>query len=238
MKNSLAIRQILENFGPQKAERQMALISDEFGDNQLAVIVSELHPAEILPILKEGDFTKPSVATEFVSEEQFVGAIERFGSSWDSVHSMKIEEMLFCKGRLEDFITSVVLTTADLNRRKKLIGVMVTNPLLRSVLSILPLYEKDNHLFLSEALSFSGLDPKTAKIGTWEEVFAEMHHFYPKRFQHLCKEIVELYESDINADKKPVFDFLKSVLDDLREAASQHTTTKEEKTSSKVFVDI
>ncbi len=65
--NILTIRETLKAGSPQSAERQLAQIAHDQGDDTLALLVADLTPGEITSFLEEGDYSKPSEVTQFLT---------------------------------------------------------------------------------------------------------------------------------------------------------------------------
>jgi hypothetical protein len=225
MNNTLALKQTLRTSGVHAAERQLLIIADQGGDEELALVVADLEPAEVAVILKEGDFTKPSMAVEFITPTQFLGAIERFGSSWgDNFDDLDV--LIEAKHHLGDFIFSVVLSTDDTKRRHELLDAMLENSVVRDVLNVLPLYEKG-----CEDLFSREFNTAMCQMGTWEELYALIHDFHPKVFQTMVGEIRSRFEQQQSGtNPKALTGFLKSVMKSLRQTAKNHVSKEEEKT--------
>ena len=85
--SALAISQALATEGVAYAETRLALIAEKHGDQELAVIVGKLPPADVLAIVRECDSGKPSILHGFITPEKF-GEIIRLESQYGIGQSM------------------------------------------------------------------------------------------------------------------------------------------------------
>jgi hypothetical protein len=130
----LAIREALTGGNVSKAESQLAIIANEHGDDQLALVVKELQPGEVAAVVSVGDYTKPSIVVNFITPEQFIGALERLGASWGSVDKeTTLRPML---EQVEDFICSTLLATEGV-QKNELIEAFLDHDLGESIVILL-----------------------------------------------------------------------------------------------------
>lgn len=190
--NTLAIRQTLANLGPRKAELELALVGDNQGDDQVAVIVKELTHAEVSQLLAEGDYTKPSVVAHHLTPEQLLGALQRLGAKWGNLRGVETETLLPLKEQVSDFMLSALLHGNE-NIHKDLIEIILNDTLAEDVLVAIALFEPGCPEFLIEK------DWATAQLGTWQELYMRIRDILPTAFQRLSKEVTALYK---NADDK------------------------------------
>src|ERR1700721_4083461 len=106
--NILTIRETLKAGSPQNAERQLAQIAHDQGDETLALLVADLTPGEVASFLEEGDYSKPSEVTQFLTQEQFMEALARFGARWGKISKNDGRELLL---RLKEDVATFVLPT-------------------------------------------------------------------------------------------------------------------------------
>lgn len=184
--NTLAIRQTLANLGPRKAELELALIGDNQGDDQVALIVKELTHAEVSQLLAEGDYTKPSVVAHHLTPEQLLGALQRLGAKWGNLRGVETETLLPLKEQVSDFMLSALLHGNE-SIHKDLIQIILNDTLAEDVLVSIALFEPGCPEFLVEK------DWSTAQLGTWQELYMQIREILPAAFQRLSKEVTALY---------------------------------------------
>ncbi len=191
--NTLAIRQTLANLGPRKAELQLALLGDNQGDEQLAVIVSELTHAEVSQLLAEGDYTKPSVVAHHLTPAQLLGALHRLGAKWGNLRGTETETLLPLKEQVGDFMLSALLHGNE-KTRHELMEVILEDTLAEDVLVAIALFEPGCPEFLTEK------DWATAQHGTWQELYMTIRDMRRAAFDRLSKEVTDLFEKTDDRD--------------------------------------
>lgn len=233
---------ILKLQGIPAAERQLSIIGDQAGDGELAVIVEALTYAEVAALVGEGDYTKPSIASHFVTPEQFIGALERLGARWGNldkkIHRERDEE---CRQEVVDFILSVVLTD-NLARQATLLQSLLDNDLGREVLILIAVNEKE----CVEFLRTPSVSSTTIMIGTWQEVYSAIENFNQHAMEELRESILTLYsahdESSVeegHGDMDKPAKFVHSTLRSMVRHASKHVQTEAPKEKvEQVFADI
>lgn len=184
--NALAIRTTLESSGAKAAEKQLALLSHDQGDEQLAVIVAELSAGEVGELLQEGDFTKPSVVTPFVSVAQLIGAVERIGARWGDLGDSDANVLLTLKRQVSDLLFPVLLH-GEVAHRNLLLRGLLKNNLTEDVIVALPLFEHGCPEFLTD------FDTSQSQHGTWQEVYAEIHALDERTFERVKAEVLSLF---------------------------------------------
>jgi hypothetical protein len=216
----LAIREILESGSAHKAERQLAQIAHDQGDSVLSLIVSELTPNEVASFLEEGDYSKPSEVVPYLSRDQFMGALDRFGSKWGKLGKNEDREVLL---RLKEEVAGFILPALLLREDHLFIKAMLEDTLGEDVLAILPLYEADFVELLSH------FEAGMAQKGTWQELYATIEEINPKAFASLRAEVLDLADkvSDDAEDDEPKknsegMKFLRGTLQQLSNRAAKH----------------
>ena len=194
--NLPAIREVLNNNGIHAAEKQLALVGDNQGDEQLAIMVQEMPPAEVSQFLSESDYTKPSVVAHHVTAEQFIGAIHRIGSRWGSLRGADEESLGTLKSQLSDFILSALLHGED-GPREDLFAAIMEDSLAQDALAVIAIGEPGCPDFLQER------DWGVTQVGTWQEAYAFLHEKFPTQFDLLRKEVVSLFEDVPEVDDAP-----------------------------------
>lgn len=231
---SITIRDTIKYSGVYAAEKQMRIIAHTAGDEQLSLMVSELEPAEVSLLASEGDYTKPSMVSHFISADQFIGALERLGASWGQIGN-STDTIFDLKTRVGDFVLSVVLH-AQGARQIELIHALSKSALTEEVLVILALHEPGNLEFLQD------FDTRMSEKGTWQELYSVIRDTDEKLAGHLQKTVLEIEKQDLLNDKA-VIKYLKRVLNALAHRAAKHsnahnTATKSGVKTPQVFVDI
>src|SRR6202050_1015943 len=105
--NILTIRETLKAGSPHNAERQLAQIAHDQGDETVALLVADLTPGEVASFLEEGDYSKRSEVTQFLTQEQFMEALARFGARGGKISKSDGRELLL---RLKEDVVTFILT--------------------------------------------------------------------------------------------------------------------------------
>jgi hypothetical protein len=221
--NILTIRETLKAGSPHNAERQLAQIAHDHGDDTLALLVADLTPGEVASFLEEGDYSKPSEVTQFLTQEQFMDALGRFGAKWGKLSKSDGRELLL---RLKEDVATFILPTLLHREDHLLIKAMLDDTLGEDIIVALPLYETGYLEFLRE------FDAGMAQKGTWQELYAVIQEMEPKTFASLRKHVYELSdhpsadddeEQDENAESKTEgVKFLRRTLQRLSDQAARH----------------
>jgi hypothetical protein len=161
--NILTIRETLKAGSPHNAERQLAQIAHDQGDDTLALLVADLTPGEVASFLEEGDYSKPSEVTQFLTQEQFMEALARFGAKWGKISKNDGRELLL---RLKEDVATFILPTLLHREDRVFIQAMLDDTLGEDIIVALPLYETGYLEFLRE------FDSGMAQKGTWQELYA------------------------------------------------------------------
>ena len=236
---ALAISQTLQNSGPQAAERQLTIIGHEAGDDQLALIVQALLPGEVAAIVGEGDYTKPSIASHFVTPEQFLGALERFGARWGRLEGKILgDQVSQMSQEVADFVFSVILT-GDESHRYALVTALLADTLGKDVLILVAVDE----VGCPEFLQGDVFDVGMAEKGTWQELYVEIEHIDRRGLLMLKTEILALYSKDFDSEsgkEHPSWRFINRTLKTMSRKAAEHVG--QEKTAEakieEVFADV
>ncbi len=132
--DALAIRAAVNSGDLRAAEHQLALIGDTVGDDQLALVVKDLTPGEVMTLVGEGDYSKPSLVVHFISAEQFLGALVRIGAKWGRIGD-KDDYGRFL-GELTDLFLSVLLVIEPQKRRELLTALIEHTLGMRSLICV------------------------------------------------------------------------------------------------------
>jgi len=220
--NILTIRETLKAGSAHNAERQLAQIAHDQGDETLALLVADLTPGEIASFLEEGDYSKPSEVTQFLSVEQFMEALARFGASWGKISKNDGREILL---RLKEDVATFILPTLLHREDRLFIKAMLDDTLGEDIIVALPLYETGYLDFLRE------FDSGMAQKGTWQELYAVIQEMDPKIFKALRKHVYELsdHQSDEDEEQEEGTDlktegvkFLRRTLQRMSDQAAKH----------------
>jgi len=221
--NILTIRETLKAGSAHNAERQLAQIAHDQGDDQLALLVADLTPGEVASFLEEGDYSKPSEVTQFLTEEQFMEALARFGAKWGKISKSDGRELLL---RLKEDVAMFILPTLLHREDRGFIKAMLEDTLGEDIIVALPLYETGYLEFLRE------FDAGMAQKGTWQELYAVIREMEPKTFSSLRKHVYELSDDSRDEDEDEDEDranlqtegvkFLRRTLQRLSDQAAKH----------------
>lgn len=219
--NILAIRETLKAGSPKKAERQLAKIGHEQGDESLALLVADLTPGEVASFLEEGDYTKPSEITQFLTAEQFMAALARFGAKWGKLSRNDGKDVLLrLKEEVATFILPLLLHRSD----RLCIKAMLEDKLGEDIVIALPLYEAD---YLDCLRDFSA---GMAQRGTWQELYAIIEDMDEKVFTALRKHVYDLSDKpskdndgeEEDSENTEGVRFLRRTLQRMSDQASKH----------------
>jgi hypothetical protein len=225
--NILSIRETLKAGSAHNAERQLAQIAHDQGDDTLALLVADLTPGEVASFLEEGDYSKPSEVTQFLTEEQFMQALARFGAKWGKISKSDGRELLL---RLKEDVATFILPTLLHREDRVFIKALLDDTLGEDIIVALPLYETGYLEFLRE------FDSSMAQKGTWQELYAIIHEMEPKTFSSLRKHVYELSDlrSDADEDEEQEENlntegvkFLRRTLQRLSDQAAKHAETSD-----------
>ena len=222
--NILSIRETLKAGSPHNAERQLAQIAHDQGDAAIAVLVADLTPGEVASFLEEGDYSKPSEVTQFLTQEQFMEALARFGAQWGKISKNDGRELLL---RLKEDVATFILPTLLHREDRLFIKAMLEDTLGEDIIVALPLFETGYLEFLRE------FDSGMAQKGTWQELYAVIQEMEPKTFAALRKHVYELSDDpskeeddddeEGNLDRKSEgVKFLRRTLQRLSDQAAKH----------------
>jgi hypothetical protein len=219
--NILTVRETLKAGSPHNAERQLAQIAHDQGDDAIALLVADLTPGEVASFLEEGDYSKPSEVTQFLTQEQFMEALARFGAKWGKIGKSDGRELLL---RLKEEVATFILPTLLHREDRTFIKAMLEDTLGEDIIVALPLYETGYLEFLRE------FDSGMAQKGTWQELYAVIQEMEPRTFAALRKHVYELSddrskdedEEDEADHKSEGVKFLRRTLQRLSDQAAKH----------------
>ncbi len=229
--NILSIRETLKAGSASNAERQLAQIAHDQGDETLALLVKDLTPGEVATFLEEGDYSKPSEVTQHLTAEQFMEALARFGAKWGKISKDDGRELLL---RLKEDVAAFILPTLLHREDHLFIKAMLDDTLGEDIIVALPLYETG---YLEALREF---DSNMVQKGTWQELYAVIQEMDPKAFRALRKHVFELSdnprateEDDEEAEdggdlKTEGVKFLRRTLQRLSDQAAKHAETETE----------
>ena len=242
---ALQIRELLKSSGPGQAEHQLMVIGTNVGDHELARVIGELGAPEVVALVGEGDYTKPSIVASFITPEQFIGALDRLGAKWGEIGPKDgLDVLVSLKQDLADFILSVVLT-AESGNRPSLFKALTDYPLGRDSLVAIATGDTDSAEFLK------GFDAAMAQKGTWQELYVELQQFDERVFKAIRTRAAGLYSgnaeiSDLEAadddseDRSPSTRFLRRTLSTLSRKAQRlaEAETPAGTKTDEVFVNV
>ncbi len=219
--NILTVRQTLDAGSAHKAERQLAQIAHDQGDATLALLVADLTPSEVASFLEEGDYTKPSEVVPHLTREQFMGALDRFGSKWGKLSKNDGREVLL---RLKEDVAEFILPSLLFREDHLFIKAMLDDNLGEDILVILPLYEA------GYVDSLRNFEAGMAQKGTWQELYAVIEEIDPKSFASLRSQVLDLADKATHEDEDDEepqittegIKFLRGTLQRLSDRAAKH----------------
>ncbi|MEJ0001540.1 MAG: hypothetical protein WDO13_21855 [Verrucomicrobiota bacterium] len=155
------------------AERQLAQIAHDQGDEIVALLVADLTPGEVASFLEEGDYSKPSEVTQFLTRSSSWKpwpALERNGGK---ISKNDGRELLL---RLKEEVATFILPTLLHREDRLFIKAMLEDTLGEDIIVALPLYETG---YLESLREF---DSNMAQKGTWQELYAIIQEMDPRLF--------------------------------------------------------
>lgn len=204
--HALAVRAALGS-GVSAAEKQLAIIGTNFGDEELKEVIKELTPAEISIISSEGDMTKPSILHSFITPEQFVLAFKRIGARWGAVDKWISPDALHkFQDDISDFLCPVILGADNTTRRSEVLSALLDVEHAEETLFMLSLDRKDSAEFFSS--------PTTCPIthGTWQELLQVVVEYDPSRIEAFRQIRTDIAHSSAQIEIKHPEDELGNVL--------------------------
>ena len=225
--NSIKIRESLTFIGPHAAEQQLGIIASNHGDNEIIEIVKELQPGEIKELLMDGDYTKPSIITNFVSTKQFIQAFMLIGTKWGKVDNHTTMEHLKLMAKdVDEFLCQVILV-AEPFRQRSLLRSLLSLDIGRCALIMIAIDTFKNISFLED------FNPNMAQKGTWQELYTAIEQYSEQEFVWFCNQV-----ATIQRDGKAKHEFLLTTLEELSSIALKLSKKDSEEEKEEVFVDI
>lgn len=180
---TLAVRAAL-NEGAGAAEKQLALIAGNQGDDQLALVVAELTAPEIVTLVGESDMTKSSLVSAFATPEQFIAVLTRKLDAWSSYYgSMSLNELANSlpglQDQLEDFLCPMIFAAETPDREKEIFDVLIDFKIGPELILLTGVGRKD----FDEVFVLAGKFPSST--GTWQSLFTGLQQRDPAEYKEL-----------------------------------------------------
>ena len=180
---TLAVRAAL-NEGAGAAEKQLALIAGNQGDDQLALVVAELTAPEIVTIVGESDMTKSSLVSAFATPEQFIAVLIRKLDAWSSYYgSMSLNELANSlpglQDQLEDFLCPMIFAAESPDREKEIFDALIDFNIGAELILLAGVGRKD----FDEVFVLPGKFPSST--GTWQSLFTGLQQRDPVEYKAL-----------------------------------------------------
>lgn len=180
---TLAVRAALSE-GAGAAEKQLALIAGNQGDDQLALVVAELTAPEIVTIVGESDMTKSSLVSAFATPEQFIAVLTRKLDAWSSYYgSMSLGELANSlqglQDQLEDFLCPMIFSAESADREKAIFDALLEFKIGPELILLTGVGRKD----FEEIFVLKEVFP--ASPGTWQSLFTGLQQRAPEEYKTL-----------------------------------------------------
>lgn len=180
---TLAVRAALSE-GAGAAEKQLALIAGNQGDDQLALVVAELTAPEIVTIVGESDMTKSSLVSAFATPEQFIAVLTRKLDAWSSYYgSMTLGELANSlpglQDQLEDFLCPMIFAAESADREKAIFEALIDFKIGPELILLTGVGRKD----FEEVFVLKENFPSS--IGTWQSLFTGLQQRDPEEYRTL-----------------------------------------------------
>ena len=180
---TLAVRAAL-NEGAGAAEKQLALIAGNQGDDQLALVVAELSAPEIVTLVGESDMTKSSLVSAFATPEQFIAVLTRKLDAWSSYYgSMSRSELANSlpglQDQLEDFLCPMIFAAESPDREKAIFEALIDFKIGPELILLTGVGRKDfDEVFVAK-------ENFPASAGTWQSLFTGLQQRAPAEYKEL-----------------------------------------------------
>ena len=219
-----ALSMTLQYDGPKGAEKHLLAIANERGDAELAVLVPQIPAHDLLRMINEGDYTKPSTAAPHVTADQFIEMLERTMASWGgNVASSEYYRIL---DNFHHFLVSIFLTGVSPQQGAELFNALVEHEVGADIPALIAFGGKDTEAFFDDTGS------PDFQRGTWQEViylFSQEHPEYLKKVHKIWRSLRKK-----GAFRKRASD----VFDRLSELAQSHVSDNTPTEPEKVWLDI
>lgn len=180
---TLAVRAALSE-GAGAAEKQLALIAGNQGDDQLALVVAELSAPEIVTIVGESDMTKSSLVSAFATPEQFIAVLTRKLDAWSSYYGpMSLNELANSltglQDQLEDFLCPMIFAAENAERENEIFETLIDFKIGAELILLTGVGRKDFEEIFVLKENFPAVP------GTWQSLFTGLQQRDPAEYQAL-----------------------------------------------------
>lgn len=179
---ALALVQGAFSESPLAAERQLALIGHEHGDEALALITKELTPAEVFALAKNVDSTKSSITQAFVSPDQLREAFSFFGSRYSGSTTEVSRDLL-------DFLHPFFFEGTREHRESMVTGFLKHDLSMQALCALCV-----GHPGFIEF--FSTLGTQTTGAEGWQEVILFVREVNPKAFNRIRERVLQMVKDE------------------------------------------
>ena len=213
--------------GASAGEHSLLALAKDTDDAQLAVIVGELPPDDILALALEADITKVSMVHLFVTPEQMLAAFERIGSNWSQLAKVpSAEDYLIRRQDLEDFLCPMMFGTSDETRAKEMMKALLTKEYAVDALYFLGIGQNGREQLLTEAAS------APFARDSWQQLWEIAFELQPSARRTMRSHFEATRESAKDIDGI----FARDILNELQRVAAAHQPEQVEAVDE--FVDI
>jgi len=212
--HTLAVREALQQ-GAGAAEKQLTTIGNDYGDDQLAIIVGDLTIPEIIVMSDEYDMTKPSLISAFITPEQFTSALDRKAEEWGGLYGPISQEDLEAalyelQENVEGFLCPIVYSSDDSDREYEMLSTLFDHPHGIRLVLVSCVGRKDFHEMIESPTD------RQPGHGTWQGLLTSLRQLRPKEFgefvEYYCAEapegekfirVTQSILQDISAETRP-----------------------------------
>lgn len=213
--------------GAQAGERSLIAMSKDSDDSQLAIVVGELPPDDILALALEADITKVSMVHLFATPEQMLAAFERIGSNWSQLAKIPSpEDYLMRRQDLEDFLCPMMFGTSDDVRAKEMMKAFLKKDYAIDALYFLGIGQNDREQLLTMAAT------TPFARDSWQQLWEIAFELQPSVRKTMRSHFDHKMESEKDVDGA----FARDILNELQRLAASHQP--EEVAPADEFVDI
>ena len=213
--------------GASAGEFSLLALAKDTDDSQLAVIVGELPPDDILALALEADITKVSMVHLFATPEQMLAAFERIGSHWSQLPGIpSAEDYLIRRQDIEDFLCPMMFGTSDEVRAKEMMKAFLTKEYAVDTLYFLGVGQNGREQLLTQAA--------TAPFSrdSWQHLWEIAFELQPRARRTMRSH----YDATLESTKDIDGSFARDILNELQRVSASHQP--EPVATEDEFVDI
>jgi hypothetical protein len=216
---ALTIKETLSNDGNARAAvKQIHTLAVREGDEQVAILVAQLSPSEITPILEESDYTLPSNILPHISKAQFMGSYMSYPSRWGT--NINTADTAQLRAEFIEFLIPLLLLHPNSDG---FIKELTKDPLDQKMLLAIALGDYQTETFLTETTHIP-------EHGTWQEIYAKLEVIDNQLYEAHKEKLLK-----IGCNQQKQESLIKSTFEALAKRANKYYKQPTEPTKIKIF---